>query len=123
MSFEDDKNGYWLREGKTYVINKKVYVGPELLTLSLDDAYSIVHLLENSGEVRERWKKANHQRLRERQIKKRIAAFVRAGASKQEAEKKAKMIILRQEEREQAAEDGNDYGVADMDEGSKEGSD
>lgn len=101
MSFEDDKNKYMLRDGCTHVVNNRVLVGPEVLTMDLDDAYEIVHKLERPDLVRAAYKKKNHDKLRKQQIEKRVAAYMRAGASKPEAIKKAEAAILKKEEREE----------------------
>lgn len=98
MAF-DDKNQYLLRDGMKYVVNGRVFIGPEMLTLSLEDAFTIVHKLEGAGEIRAQYRKKNHDKLRKQQVAKRIAAYRRAGATKEEATEKAHAAILRQDER------------------------
>jgi len=114
MSYQDDKNSYMLRDGCTHVVNNRVIIGPELLTMDLDDAYAIVHKLEEPGKVREAYKKKNHAKLRKQQVQRRVDAYVRAGATRSEAQKKAEASLLRQEEKTVAAgfagdDDGADY--------------
>lgn len=103
MAYDDDKNKYMLRDGCTHVMNNRVIVGPEVLTMDLDDAYVIVHKLERPDLVRAAYKKKNHEKLRKDQIENRVAAYMRAGATKAEATKKAEAAILKREEREAVA--------------------
>ena len=110
MPFSDDKNKYMLRDGCTHVVNNRVLVGPEVLTLDLTDAYEIVHKLERSDLVRAAYRKQNRDLLRRQQIERRVAAYMRAGASRAEAAKKAEATVLRQEEQAPADPEADEYG-------------
>ncbi len=91
------KDEYVLRDGMPYADGEKHLVGPEVLLLTLERAYSLKHLFEEESAIKERYEKVYAQKLRNYRISNLAKAYRRAGADEGEALEKATAVVGRED--------------------------
>ena len=93
-----NKNQYTLRDGYPYVQGDELTIGPEILFLSLDQAYGIKHVLEEDRQIRDEWRSKNKAKLLAHRVQKRVERYIKAGVEPEQALEKAQAAVMKQEE-------------------------